>query len=491
MLKKATFLNSVFKILLITLFFNAIVIIFLLYLILFVFSTANKETTFKFIYDSIEDINQIDIQDDEFDKIIRFAENNECNIEVYNTNQNERIYPSSPKLDLREVDLEAVFQEALNGNSLCLLKNSSESNKLSALNGAYRQMSMLIQKDDGLYILVQSPLNTYAAYYDIGVKTIIASFFISFLIACFMTIFFSNNVFDDIKEIKRISGKMAKKDFSEKCIAKSNDELNSVAEAMNEIAFSLREYIQNADEAERILKEDIERRKKIEQSQKDFVSNVSHELKTPISIISGYTEGIKYELVSSKEDITVYCDTILSECNRMTSIVKRLLALSTMENHVNLDLKSNNISELLRTLIERYKIKSPERIFVEKIENNLFAVCDLVQIEQVLINYLDNAIKYSAGEITVLAYKKQQEDGNYVYIGIENKGSHIDESEKENIWNKFYRADQSHQRDSLSVGLGLSIVKATMERHNMPYGVSNTENGVEFFIMLKKPNNNT
>ena len=109
---------------------------------------------------------------------------------------------------------------------------------------------------------------------------------------------------------------------------------------------------------------------------------------------------------------------------------------------------------------------------------------DYNEIEKVLINYFQNAYKHVIDNGTISFILK--EEGEYVYIGVNNDGMQIPEDEINNIWNKFYKVDKSHKREENSTGLGLSIVKATMDLHKMPYGVKNTDNGVEFYIKLQK-----
>ena len=173
---------------------------------------------------------------------------------------------------------------------------------------------------------------------------------------------------------------------------------------------------------------------------------------------------------------------IIKECGRMRDIVKNLLDLSYLDNKCY-EMEEFSVRELLETVIDKFRIKNPERIFVSKISSNGIAAFDYDSIENVIINYLDNAIKYSTGDIEIKCWDELE----FVYVGIHSNGV-LTKEDSERIWDRFYRVDRSHKRNSNSTGLGLSIVKATMDKHGMPYGV-NIDDGVEFFIKLKKLRN--
>ena len=212
-----------------------------------------------------------------------------------------------------------------------------------------------------------------------------------------------------------------------------------------------------------------------------FVANVSHELKTPIAIISGYAEGLKLNInEESKEE---YCNTIIDESRRMNRLVLSILELSRYEsgqmplNRSDFDV-SQMTDDMLRRIFANKNINAENRL-----TKGLLINADPMQTEQVLKSYLENAASHTpdGGSVTVSA---SESDGN-VRISVTNTGSHIPEELMPQIWQSFFRGDTSHKRESSRFGLGLSIVSAIMKMHNSSCGVYNTENGVCFWFEAK------
>lgn len=476
----------VFKMVLFLLFFNLLSVILFSFTIFDNFFVNNQNVIFETLYEEINNINEFNIDSKEFKDLIDKTRYNNCIIEVYDTNTNLRIY--SPYIYETNVfstgDSKSIFDSIIgNDKDGCYIYSDDSENYylINALNNQNNKYSMLIRKTDNIYILVQTSTDSVITYKGILYKSIIYCFALAAIIGVIPAFLLSKSMLQNINSIKNVAKKISENDFSEKCKSSKFGEFYELSGYINKMSSSMEEQLKEITEKNKILNEDIERRKKIEQTQKDFVSNVSHELKTPLAIISGYVEGLKYGLVESDDEKNLYYDTILKECSRMTNIVKQLLNLSTLESGIELSLEKVNLSEMLNILLDKYKVKYKDRIFINSIKDNLIGYCDYGEIERVLINYLDNAIKYSTNEIEIRAFN----EGNYVYIGIHNNG-HIDEEDISKIWDRFYRVDKSHKRNENSTGLGLSIVKAIMQKHDMPFGVNNVNNGVEFFIKIKK-----
>ena len=446
----------------------------------------NTNMIFENIYTEIKQIDDFNLNSKEFKSIIDLTRMNNCIIEVYDSSNNTRIY--SPYIYENNIfshnDSKKIFDEIIGENQdVCIFDgNSIYQYAIDNLNGQKNQYSMLIRKSDNIYILIQTSMDSYSIYKNTFTKIIIYCFCIAAFFGCVPAYFISRNIIGNINSIRKIAKKISENDFSEQCANSKISELDDLSESINIMSHSLKNQLNEIKEKNELLNSDIENRKIMEQTQKDFVSNVSHELKTPISIVSGYTEGIKYDLVTTKEEQIEYCDTILKECNRMTNIVKQLLDLSAIENNkVKLNIEKNNISDMLNIIIEKFLNKYNDRNFINNVNSNLFGFCDYDEIEKVIINYIDNAIKYSQKDIDIRSFY----DSEYVYIGVHSY-SYINDDDINKIWDRFYRADKSHTRNENSTGLGLSIVKATMINHNMPYGVNKINNGIEFFIKIKK-----
>lgn len=422
-------------------------------------------------------------------------------LEQYDTLNNKIIYSSrrnrtnTPISDnLTTDDMNSIFEDLIGKGDFHIFTIEDEKYKIidNLLKNEEDQIIMLSKYSDNNYFVLQipSPNIVYATSLSkrYAVFTMAASFIIMFPVVSIFSSFFVR----PIKRLYETTEKIKDKNFDVKCKVDSKNEIGMLARSINEMSDSLYSYTKEIEDKNIQLEKDIEIKKKFEESQKKFVSDVSHEIKTPISIISAYTEGIKMGLVNTPEEINEYCTIILDECNRMSSITKQLLHLSKLENSTKkLDISLFDIITLVNEDMAKFDLKCKQnniRLKLFNEENEILVYADRNEIETVIINYLQNAFKYCADPGIINVYINNEDE--FVYIGVYNNGSNIKEDEKEKIWNRFYKEDKARTRKEDSTGLGLSIVKATMNLHNMPYGVINKEDGVEFFIRLKKHINN-
>lgn len=474
-----------FKSMFLIILFNFFIIMSTSKLIFNQFYFASQDKIFANIYNKIEDMEELDVSSDEFREIVNACQYSNCSIEVYDTDSNKRIYSSYLyKTEVfANVESKPIFDGIIGEDHAKIINGVNENfeaqQAVNSLNGRDNVYSLLIRYSDTIYILVQTPMDMRSIYQEMLLKMILLCLVVSFVLGIFLAYFLARDTVKNIVAIKNTAKKIAENDFSERCRTNKFSEFFELSCYINQMADSLKNQMGKIEKQNSLLEEDIERRKKVEVSQKEFISNVSHELKTPISIISGYVEGLKYGVVQD-EDKEKYYDTVISECQRMGNIIKQLLKLSSLEN-VALDIEKNDVSQMVNDIYNRFSFKVPERKFVLKAKEGLFARYDYDEIDRVITNYLENAVKYSYGDIFIKAY----DSGRYVHIGIISMGT-IGDADIDRIWERFYRADKSHKRSENSTGLGLSIVKAAMERHGMPYGVLVKNGTVEFYIELEK-----
>ena len=288
-------------------------------------------------------------------------------------------------------------------------------------------------------------------------------------------------------EMNDVTKHMAKMDFSKKCVTKSMNELGQLAESINSMSDSLAEALGDLKDKNRQLESDIEHEHKMEKSRKEFISNVSHELKTPIAIIQGYAEGLKLGVSSNPEDNEEYLDVIIEESKRMNTIVLDLLELSYYESG---SYKLNESSFFLNETVEEYiavqKIRIDEKdINIDlDLPEKMNVWGDEAKISMVLNNYFTNAVSHCEGEKIIRISAKEYND--FYRISVFNTGKTIPEEQLEELWSNFYRGDKSRHRDEGRFGLGLSIVAAIQNMHNMKYGCENEKDGVEFWFDVKK-----
>ncbi|WP_034867975.1 HAMP domain-containing sensor histidine kinase [Clostridium lundense] len=313
-------------------------------------------------------------------------------------------------------------------------------------------------------------------YFSIG-----AVFFI--IILAFI---YSNMITKPLIKINRVATKMSKLDFSEKCTIKSEDEIGNMALSLNFLSENLNEALTSLKEANSKLEEDIEKERKLEKIRREFVAAVSHELKTPISLIDGYAMGLK-DNIFEEEEKDYYLDIIIDEGKKMANLVNDMLDLSNLESgSFNLTREEFDICNLIKFTLKKYRNIIEEKTV--KIELNLLeqtmVYADWNRMEQVITNFITNALRHVNENGTIYVSMINKDDKTS--IEIENTGSTIPKEELSKIWDKFYKVDKSRNRKLGGTGLGLSIVKNILTAHNYSFGVENTERGVKFYFVVKK-----
>lgn len=304
-----------------------------------------------------------------------------------------------------------------------------------------------------------------------------------------LSFIYSRMISKPLVDLNKTASKMARLDFTEKCQDDREDEIGNLAHTLNFLSENLKSALTSLRASNEKLKQDIEKEKELEKMRKEFVASVSHELKTPISLIEGYAEGIKDGIVEGEEQ-EYYLDVIIDEAQKMGILVSDMLELSRLESRsFKINLKEfaldNTILEIIKRLngVRSQKNQDKNVEFITDIKSNLIALGDETRIEEVATNFLTNAIRHTKdqGKIFVRTIIKDDK----VLVEIENQGENIPEDEISKIWDRFYKIDKSRNRSLGGTGLGLAIVKNILELHNSEYGAKNTENGVMFYFTLK------
>ena len=281
-----------------------------------------------------------------------------------------------------------------------------------------------------------------------------------------------------IYEILDISKRITNLDFSKKYQVRGDDEINILGEQINIMSERLHENIEKLSASNVSLQQDLYQKERIEKMRKEFLQNASHELKTPISIISSYTEMLKDKLITEEEDREYYYSVIYDETEKMSSIVKNLLNVAQLESQaLNISMERFDFSEQVTDVVGTFRLRLEQEgiALEEQIDAEIFVVADRFFIERVITNYLNNAIDHIGDpkKIRVCLHR----EGEQAYFGVYNTTPKVLDQEK--IWTSFYKSD-----DSRGNGLGLSLVKAIMDAHKKEYGFHYLDDGVEFFIRL-------
>lgn len=288
-----------------------------------------------------------------------------------------------------------------------------------------------------------------------------------------------------IVKLNGIARKMAVLDFSEKYDEKRNDELGTLGESINSLSEQLESSIGDLRAANYKLLQDIEKERQIDEMRKVFISNVSHELKTPIALVQGYAEGLKLNVIDDEVNKNYYCEVIIDEANKMNTMVRKLLELSELEfNNIALEREVFCICELVRNVLKKNSLLLLDKgIAVEfdcKSQATLNVNADYYLTEQLLMNYLSNALNHIDSNKKIKISCEVLE--GKARVSVYNSGENIPETALEDIWLSFYKVDKARTRAYGGTGLGLSIVKAIQKAHNNSYGVENKEAGVIFWF---------
>ena len=257
------------------------------------------------------------------------------------------------------------------------------------------------------------------------------------------------------------------------------------------MSYKLEETIKQLQKNNMELERDIEEKSKIDEMRKQFISDVSHELKTPIALIQGYSEGLIENVNSDEESRKFYADVILDEANKMDQLVKKLLELMKLEYGEREFHDSNfDITELINEIIRNSKVVLEEQnIKVDfKTKTPVYVFADNFYIEQVVRNYFTNAIKNNKpinGNKKIKISIKNVKDDDKIKISVFNTGENISEENLNRIWTRFYKVDKSRNRKDGGTGIGLALVKAIMNQYGTDFGVTNKKDGVEFYFEVK------
>ncbi len=354
------------------------------------------------------------------------------------------------------------------------------------------------------YILLAATLdNGYLLYIRIPITSIQESVKISnnflyliagfaILIAAVMVSYVSRKFTEPILELNSIAKKMANLDFSHKYrTTDADDEINNLGKSINLMSDKLERTIKQLRATNIELEKDIEEKSKLDEMRKSFISDVSHELKTPIALIQGYSEGLLENVNTDPESRKFYAEVILDETNKMDKLVKELLELMKLEyGKREFTDTTFNIVEVEKEVIRKSQVMLDENQVEIKLEtpDEINVVADDFYIEQVVTNYFTNAIKHVEevnGKKIIKIENVVDVEKNKVRVKVFNTGKQIPEEHLNRIWNRFYKVDASRNRKDGGTGIGLAFVKAIMSNYGNSYGVVNKEDGVEFYFELE------
>ena len=491
-------MNKFFKSIRLKLFFRICIVILIFLLFLIVVNNAVIETYFYYkktqtIMDLIGKINSIESEysGKELKKKLDYLclENDLDIVITENGNEKyssaENFINSFPKNEDVNYD---VNYSIFNKNNILYSKDNTTIRRTSASDTGLDfilSVSKLNQVDT-LYIRI--PIFVVYESLTISSEFLIIVGIISMIAAGIYSFILVNRFTKPILDLREMTTRIKDMDFSEKFTENNDDEIGELGKNINALSDKLEATINQLKKNNMELERDIEEKSKIDEMRKQFISDVSHELKTPIALIEGYAEGLIENVNTDEESRNFYANVILDEANKMDKLVKRLLELMKLENE-EISFNDNNfdIISLLNSVVTKLKFMTDENNIDIDFDDNksVMVYADEFYIEQVISNYYTNAIKNiqeidGKKEIKVSVVRR----GKNYRVSIFNTGKNIEEENLIRIWNRFYKEDKSRTRLKGGNGIGLALVKAIMVKYNKEYGVINKENGVEFYFEI-------
>ncbi len=340
--------------------------------------------------------------------------------------------------------------------------------------------------DSGISFLMRTPMESITESARLANTFFIYVGCIGALAGAIIFWIVSRRITKPILELNRISEQMVQLDFEAKYQGKDRNEVDLLGENINKLSETLEKAISELKTANNELKKDIAQKEEIDEMRKEFLANVSHELKTPIALIQGYAEGLQEGIDDDSESRDFYCEVIVDEAGKMNRMVQQLMALNQIEFGTDVvSMERFDVVEMIENYLQSVTILVRQKDVQVKIDSYdpIYVWADEFRTEEVFANYFTNAVNHCEKE-RIISIDLEQLEGK-VRVKVFNTGEPIPEEALEHLWEKFYKVDKARSREYGGSGVGLSIVKAIMDSMHQQYGVENYKNGVLFWFELE------
>lgn len=319
-------------------------------------------------------------------------------------------------------------------------------------------------------------------FWQYGISLFLIAVFVSVVLAAF----FSSLVTRPVLKLRDTAMQMAELDFSKKCSYRGKDELGDLAESLNFLSGKIDSTMGQLREANEKLKDDLTVQQKIDRMRKDFIASVSHEFKTPLTLIRGYLEMMEEQRLPEHERQNAQT-VMIGEIDRLNKMVQNLLELSRLESEdYCLDTSCFDLVWLLEETVKKARpmfLESQVQFSMELPPNPVMTEADRDRIGQVVLNFLSNAARYTPEGGRAAMFCTVEMD--CVWVTVRSDGVFIEEDHLRHMWEPYYRIEKSRARKSGGTGLGLSICREILEKHGSVYGAENRKEGICFFFALK------
>ncbi len=314
-------------------------------------------------------------------------------------------------------------------------------------------------------------------------------FLIMMSIAAVIIFFIINYYMEPIRRLAVFAQNLNEGDFDSKYEYRHfrMDEIGMLGQNISEIGIKMEQVIAELKTSNLNLENELKAKTALEEQRKKYMSDVSHELKTPIALISGYAEGLKEGISDNPEDREYYCDVIIDEAEKMNVLVKRLSTLNQLETGSSaVSLERFDIIKVIDGFLNTMSMIIAEKNIDVYFDNSYheYVWSDEFLFEEALVNYFNNAMNHLDENRSIKIFVLKTEEGN-VRVTVFNTGENIPEEELDKLWGKFYKVDKARTREYGGSGLGLSIVKAIADSLHKECGVYNMTGGVAFWIEVE------
>ena len=355
--------------------------------------------------------------------------------------------------------------QRINNYKLDFMKSDAKEISYKIVNPKFNNKTLLYgyKLSDDAYLFINTSLEPINSTVSVLKNQLIVITIIVLIISVTISITISRKISKPIEKITLQSKEIAKGNYGIKFNSGTDiEEINELEKALNHATYEL---------------------SKTESLRRELLANVSHDLKTPLTLIKANAEMVKDLTFKNKEKREKNLSTIIEEVDRLNLLVEDILNLSKMQsNAVSLNIESVNLNDIIKSIIKKFEIlKETDGYSIDYKGFDVNVSCDKAKIEQVIYNLINNAINYTGDNKKIYIKLKKNEDN--IKLEIKDTGRGISDDDLKYIWDKYYKVDKKYKRVTYGTGLGLSIVKNILELHGFKYGVESKKNkGTTFYI---------
>lgn len=378
------------------------------------------------------------------------------------------------------------FSFIQSGTQKTVVTKATRFENASTLSNSYNVTKPIQFQDGSLTLIVFATFQPIDEASQVLVRFLPYISIIVLVIGIGSAYFYSRFITKPLIYINEGAQKMANLDFSEKIEVRSTDELGELSNSLNDMSINLQQAMFDLKKANEQLKNDIEKEREIETKRREFFAIVAHELKTPLTVMKGYLEGMIYN-IGPYQNRDQYLNKNFQIIENLEQLVREILSMSRLEQHTfKLQVEEVNLSKSIDTITKKLEFFASQKgiQIIKEVDSDIFVYTDYVLLEKACKNIIHNAIMYSPYNEKVYIKLTKDSKQNNIQIRVINTGVKIKEEEIQHIFKPFYRIEKSRNRNTGGSGLGLYIVKQILESLFITYSMSNTKQGVQFLITI-------